>query len=123
MVNIINNFSIDHVIIPIRSLDSVTKSRENTLFWDGKKAIQPEDNGGDYSFDDQKCFNGELMYNLIFTLTKNNINYTTIPFPNYCNENSLLYKKLGWLFKYYNVNEEEVNEVIGKLYDKNKINF
>lgn len=123
IVDIINNFPIKHIIIPIRNLDDVTKSRENTLFWDGTKAITPKDTESEFGFVEQKCFNGELIYNLIHNLTKYNIEYTTIPFPEYCTEKNLLYDKLNWLFDLYGISKKEVNKVIEKLYNKNKINF
>ena len=123
IVDIINNFTIEHVIIPIRNLNDVTKSRQNTLFWDGVKAIPPKNDKAGYGFEEQKSFNGELIYNLIHNLTKYNIDYTTIPFPEYCTQKNLLYKKLNWLFNSYGIDEKEVNEAVGKLYNKNKINF
>ena len=69
--SIINNYKLDHVIIPIRNLQDSAKSRvESGLLWPHTftNAYDKEKN-----LESQINFNSKLLYNLTHSLVSNNI--------------------------------------------------
>jgi hypothetical protein len=91
MEDIVNDYEIDHVIIPIRDLMPSAQSRANN-----------NDNHGRYggfwlganSVDEQANAHARLVYHLIEVLTRHDISYTTIAFPRMVTDNDYLMRKL-----------------------------
>ena len=95
---IVANYEIDHVIIPIRKLEDVAKSRKNNA-----------DNHGGFggftfgaeSYDEQVEMNSYYFFRMIEVLTKNDIPYTTISFPRMVEDSLYCLHKLDLCFKPY----------------------
>jgi hypothetical protein len=110
-----NKVDIDHIIIPVRQNDHVSKSREKN----GKK------NGGFWlasSYEGQKIANANVLTYLVEDLSKYDIPHTFIWFDNMITDGDYLYNKLCDAFDIdmdYALFHKKYNELI----DLDKVNF
>ena len=114
--DIVKDYNIDHVIIPIRDLYKTAKSREIN----GGKNIP----GGLWkanNLEEQITHNAKIFYKLIYDLTKNNVKYTILHFPKIVEDSDLLYNSLFWLFEEYNINKDVYEKVFNNVVDLKKI--
>ena len=112
-------YNIEHVIIPIRNLEDSAKSR-GRIGGNGTVA------GGLWkckNINDQIVINSKLIYNLILDLVENDIKFTFLPFPNIIMNNNIIYEKLNWLFKEYNITKDQYLKVFNKVSNPTKIHI
>lgn len=110
---------IQHIIIPIRDLDSSAKSRER-IGGDGYKA------GGFFyckNFQEQRKMNAELIYSLFYNLSLTSIGYTLLPFPLFAKNSNIIYDRLKWLFEEYDISFSDYNSVFDRVVDLSKVHF
>jgi hypothetical protein len=105
---------IEHVIIPIRSLDLATKSRVNQGRGDGGFW-----GTGSQDYDSQKRFLLEVSYNLIYDLTEFDIPYTIIHFPRFVEDALYLKQKLDFLL--HDIEKDRFKKVFSEIADPSLI--
>lgn len=111
-------YNLEHIIIPIRNLESTAKSRE--LLGKGKAGGFW---AGNETADEQLDFNAKLLYKLIRDISVLDISYTTIPFPEFAHNKEIIWKKLDWLFGKYNVSYDVYSREFNNIVDVGKISF
>tara|TARA_Y100001938_G_scaffold139309_1_gene206001 strand:- start:2484 stop:3044 length:561 start_codon:yes stop_codon:yes gene_type:complete len=117
MIDDINEkFKIDHVIVPMRDLYKSAKSRESVGGLNSAGGLWKANN-----LEEQIIHNSKLFYNLIYDLTKNNIKYSILHFPNIVYDYNEIYKPLSWLFDEYGITEEVFKVKHDKIKDLKKI--
>jgi hypothetical protein len=114
--DIVKDYDIDHVIIPIRDLYKSAKSREINGGKNTPGGLWKSNN-----LEEQITHNAKLFYKLIYDLTKNDIKYTIIQFPKMVKEIDLLYNSLFWLFEEYKIDKETYEKVFNNIIDLKKI--
>jgi len=95
---IIQNHNIEHVIVPVRNLSETALSREKNqnnhggygAYWMGAK-----------NKEDQEVKHALLFYELIQTLEKHNVKFTTIHFPRMVEDPAYLDSRLSEVFDGY----------------------
>lgn len=107
--SIVEKIEIDFVIIPIRELELSANSR----------AKHANKNGGWFNatnLEEQIQTNLKIIYNLSLVLSKNMIPFCFLPFPDFLEKPSVLYKNLKFLFDEKGLSLEQVSDTIKKIY-------
>ena len=117
---IIKEYNINHVIIPIRDLNKTALSREKN-----------NDNHGRYggytlgakSVEDQENKHARLVYNLIEILTSYDVPYTTIHFPRMIEDKTYLFDKLydTLIWNFEDEFKDKFHYSFDRIADKEKI--
>lgn len=115
---IVENHDIDHVIIPIRKLDDVGRSRENNAdnhggfggFWNGCDTKEQQINA-----------DSKALYNMIEVLTRNDIPFTTISFPLMVEDELYLNSKLSKVFTELEIFEIDLHPAFNRIANPDKI--
>lgn len=99
-------FPIEHVIIPVRPLKEVAKSRQTKrVGWDGREA----DHGG------WVPFLGYALGSAVADCVSLRLPFTLLEYPRLVQDGEYLYEALAWLFK--DTNKELFLKVFGELSD------
>lgn len=109
-------YNLLHVIVPIRNLEKVAKSRERVKggpggFWDSKNT------------EEQMIHDTKIFYTLVEDLERVQAPYTLLHFPTFLNDKNLLFTKLQWMFDKYGVDYERFSTEFDLIADLNKVNF
>lgn len=115
--DIVQNYDIDHVIIPIRNLEDTAKSRENNS----------ENHGGfggycfnAHNLEEQETNNARLFYEMIEILTRYDVPFTTIAFPHMIEYRMYLYRKLKSTGLFDELEGKEEQERENNFFDTHK---
>ena len=58
---------------------------------------------------------------LFYKLSRLDVPYTLVPFPQFTRDYDILYQKLNWLFEGYNIDRGTYNKVMDQVVDPKKI--
>jgi hypothetical protein len=105
---------IEHVIVPVRSLDVAVASRVRVSDYGRRHGVKGGMVGGKTPRS-QRTYLADVFYELVWTLVEYDVPHTFLAFPRFTTDPAYTYEKLAWLLT--GVTEAQFREVLESRVD------